>query len=116
MAEADTLLLTLPDQLGVDYNAHLTESILTHVGPPMGWRTMPTARRWPEEIRRLEAAYEGGCPHCCSRSPRPAAQFVDAVANGRPYVAQDLRMAFANPHPGPSTPLFRTRSGSVTTE
>ena len=29
--EADTLLLTVPNQLGVDYNAHLLESIVTHV-------------------------------------------------------------------------------------
>lgn len=36
--EADTLLLTVPNQLGVDYNAHVLESILTHVAPAMGWR------------------------------------------------------------------------------
>ncbi|HWO62391.1 MAG TPA: LLM class flavin-dependent oxidoreductase [Umezawaea sp.] len=35
---ADTLLLTIPNQLGVDYNAHLLESILTHVAPDLGWR------------------------------------------------------------------------------
>ncbi|MBB4909221.1 LLM class flavin-dependent oxidoreductase [Actinophytocola algeriensis] len=38
IAEADTLLLTVPNQLGVDYNAHLLESILTHVAPELGWR------------------------------------------------------------------------------
>jgi alkanesulfonate monooxygenase SsuD/methylene tetrahydromethanopterin reductase-like flavin-dependent oxidoreductase (luciferase family) len=38
IAEADTLLLTVPNQLGVDYNAHLLESILTHVAPALGWR------------------------------------------------------------------------------
>ncbi|MCB2792078.1 hypothetical protein KQ881_15995, partial [Listeria monocytogenes] len=31
IADADTLLLTVPNQLGVDYNAHVIESILTHV-------------------------------------------------------------------------------------
>ena len=36
--EADTLLLTIPNQLGVDYNAHVLESILTHVAPALGWR------------------------------------------------------------------------------
>ncbi len=36
--EADTLLLTVPNQLGVDYNAHVIESILTHVAPGLGWR------------------------------------------------------------------------------
>ena len=35
---ADTLLLTVPNQLGVDYNAHAIESILTHVAPELGWR------------------------------------------------------------------------------
>jgi hypothetical protein len=38
IAEADTLLLTIPNQLGVDYNVHLLESILTHVAPGLGWR------------------------------------------------------------------------------
>ncbi|MFC3073666.1 LLM class flavin-dependent oxidoreductase [Shinella pollutisoli] len=36
--EADTLLLTVPNQLGVDYNAHVIESILKHVAPALGWR------------------------------------------------------------------------------
>ncbi|MFE5567467.1 LLM class flavin-dependent oxidoreductase [Amycolatopsis japonica] len=35
---ADTLLLTIPNQLGVEYNAHVLESILTHVAPELGWR------------------------------------------------------------------------------
>lgn len=35
---ADTLLITVPTQLGVEYNAHLLESILTHVAPELGWR------------------------------------------------------------------------------
>ncbi|KAB7895839.1 LLM class flavin-dependent oxidoreductase [Rouxiella sp. S1S-2] len=38
IAEADTLLLTVPNQLGVDYNAHVIESILTHIAPALGWR------------------------------------------------------------------------------
>jgi alkanesulfonate monooxygenase SsuD/methylene tetrahydromethanopterin reductase-like flavin-dependent oxidoreductase (luciferase family) len=38
IAEADTLLLTMPNQLGVDYNAHLLENILTHIAPGLGWR------------------------------------------------------------------------------
>ncbi|MBB4504782.1 LLM class flavin-dependent oxidoreductase [Rhizobium leguminosarum] len=38
IAEADTLLLTVPNQLGVEYNAHVIEAILTHVAPAMGWR------------------------------------------------------------------------------
>ncbi len=35
---ADTLLLTVPNQLGVDYNAHVLDAILTHVAPALGWR------------------------------------------------------------------------------
>ena len=38
IAEADTLLLTVPNQLGVDYNAHVLEAVLTHVAPALGWR------------------------------------------------------------------------------
>ena len=38
IAAADTLLLTVPNQLGVDYNAHVVESVLTHVAPELGWR------------------------------------------------------------------------------
>ncbi|PKW18267.1 alkanesulfonate monooxygenase SsuD/methylene tetrahydromethanopterin reductase-like flavin-dependent oxidoreductase (luciferase family) [Saccharopolyspora spinosa] len=38
IAEADTLLLTVPNQLGVDYNSHVLDSILTHVAPALGWR------------------------------------------------------------------------------
>jgi alkanesulfonate monooxygenase SsuD/methylene tetrahydromethanopterin reductase-like flavin-dependent oxidoreductase (luciferase family) len=38
IAEADTLLLTVPNQLGVDYNAHVIEAVLTHVAPGLGWR------------------------------------------------------------------------------
>lgn len=39
IAEADTLLLTVPNQLGVDYNIHVLESILGHVAPALGWRS-----------------------------------------------------------------------------
>ena len=35
---ADTLMLTVPNQLGVDYNAHAMESILKYVAPDLGWR------------------------------------------------------------------------------
>ena len=38
VVEADTLLLTVPNQLGVDYNAHVIEAILKHVAPALGWR------------------------------------------------------------------------------
>jgi alkanesulfonate monooxygenase SsuD/methylene tetrahydromethanopterin reductase-like flavin-dependent oxidoreductase (luciferase family) len=35
---ADTLMLTVPNQLGVEYNAHAIESILKYVAPGLGWR------------------------------------------------------------------------------
>src|SRR5688572_21142791 len=38
IAAADTLLLTVPNQLGVEYNAHALESILKYVAPELGWR------------------------------------------------------------------------------
>jgi len=38
IAEADTVLLTVPNQLGVGYNVHVIESILKHVAPGLGWR------------------------------------------------------------------------------
>jgi alkanesulfonate monooxygenase SsuD/methylene tetrahydromethanopterin reductase-like flavin-dependent oxidoreductase (luciferase family) len=38
IAAADTMLLTVPNTLGVDYNAHVIESILEYVAPQLGWR------------------------------------------------------------------------------
>jgi alkanesulfonate monooxygenase SsuD/methylene tetrahydromethanopterin reductase-like flavin-dependent oxidoreductase (luciferase family) len=38
IAEADTLLLTVPNQLGVAYNAHVIESVVKLIAPVLGWR------------------------------------------------------------------------------
>jgi alkanesulfonate monooxygenase SsuD/methylene tetrahydromethanopterin reductase-like flavin-dependent oxidoreductase (luciferase family) len=38
VAAADTLLLAVPNQLGVDYCAHVIEGVLKHVAPALGWR------------------------------------------------------------------------------
>src|SRR5690554_43254 len=38
LQEADTLLLTIPNTLGVDYNVHVLSAILEHVAPGLGWR------------------------------------------------------------------------------
>jgi hypothetical protein len=38
IAESDTLLLTIPNQLGVAYCAHVIEAILKQVAPALGWR------------------------------------------------------------------------------
>lgn len=36
--EADTVLLTIPNTLGVEYNVHVLSSILEHIAPALGWR------------------------------------------------------------------------------
>lgn len=36
--EADTLLVTVPNQLGVDYNARLLATIAEHIAPAIGWQ------------------------------------------------------------------------------
>ena len=38
ITEADTILLTIPNQLGVGYNVHVMEAILANVAPGLGWR------------------------------------------------------------------------------
>jgi alkanesulfonate monooxygenase SsuD/methylene tetrahydromethanopterin reductase-like flavin-dependent oxidoreductase (luciferase family) len=38
IAEADTILLTIPNQLGVAYNVHILGAILANVAPGLGWR------------------------------------------------------------------------------
>ena len=43
---ADTLLLTVPSQLGVDYNAAMLQTIARHIAPAVGW----APRRVPETI------------------------------------------------------------------
>ncbi|HEY4280819.1 MAG TPA: LLM class flavin-dependent oxidoreductase [Conexibacter sp.] len=40
--EADTILLTVPNQLGVEYNATMLDTIARHIAPAIGWR--PAAR------------------------------------------------------------------------
>nr|WP_279671372.1 LLM class flavin-dependent oxidoreductase [Flexivirga meconopsidis] len=34
---ADTLMLTIPNQLGVDYNLHVLQAFAEHVAPELGW-------------------------------------------------------------------------------
>jgi alkanesulfonate monooxygenase SsuD/methylene tetrahydromethanopterin reductase-like flavin-dependent oxidoreductase (luciferase family) len=40
---ADTVLLTVPNMLGVDYNVHLLETIVREIAPAIGW--VPAERR-----------------------------------------------------------------------
>jgi alkanesulfonate monooxygenase SsuD/methylene tetrahydromethanopterin reductase-like flavin-dependent oxidoreductase (luciferase family) len=35
---ADTLMLTVPNQLGVDYNLHVLQTFAEHVAPALGWK------------------------------------------------------------------------------
>jgi hypothetical protein len=35
---ADTLLLTVPNQLGVDFNTKLLGNIARHIAPAIGWQ------------------------------------------------------------------------------
>lgn len=37
VAEADTLMLTIPNQLGVEANVRLLKNFATHVTPALGW-------------------------------------------------------------------------------
>lgn len=37
MQEADTLLLTVPNQLGVEYNARLLQTVADSIAPALGW-------------------------------------------------------------------------------
>ncbi|WP_344754910.1 LLM class flavin-dependent oxidoreductase [Leifsonella bigeumensis] len=36
--EADTVLVTVPNQLGVAYNTHLLRTIAEHIAPALGWK------------------------------------------------------------------------------
>ena len=40
---ADTLLVTLPNQLGVEYNAHMLETIVREIAPALSRRPAPVA-------------------------------------------------------------------------
>lgn len=39
---ADTLMLTVPNQLGVDYNAKLLRNVIEHIAPTIGWERKTT--------------------------------------------------------------------------
>ncbi len=40
---ADTLLLTVPNQLGVEFNARLLQTVADHIAPAIGWQPATTA-------------------------------------------------------------------------
>ena len=77
IAEADTLLLTIPNQLGVAYNAHVMEAILTTVAPALGWRQI-VAHRTPRNRRCSDPNTEwlrGSLALDTKASSRPAQRF-----------------------------------------
>jgi alkanesulfonate monooxygenase SsuD/methylene tetrahydromethanopterin reductase-like flavin-dependent oxidoreductase (luciferase family) len=39
---ADTVLFTVPNQLGVAYNARILDTIVRHIAPALGWEPAPT--------------------------------------------------------------------------
>jgi alkanesulfonate monooxygenase SsuD/methylene tetrahydromethanopterin reductase-like flavin-dependent oxidoreductase (luciferase family) len=41
---ADTVLLTVPNQLGVDYNTNMLQTIAEHVAPAIGWEPADSGR------------------------------------------------------------------------
>ena len=47
VAAADTLLLTVPNQLGVAYNAHLLESFAKYIAPAIGGQSPRAPERAP---------------------------------------------------------------------
>ncbi|MCG7300145.1 LLM class flavin-dependent oxidoreductase [Brevibacterium ravenspurgense] len=38
LMDADSVMLAIPSQLGVDYNLHILEAFATHVAPELGWQ------------------------------------------------------------------------------
>ncbi len=44
ISAADTLMLTIPSQLGVDFNLRVVESFAKHVAPALGWAPTTTSR------------------------------------------------------------------------
>ena len=71
IAAADTLLLTVPNQLGVDYNAHAIESILSTSRRSSAGASPVTPRVWtvePGDVARLR--------------PRLGELLIDSVEHG----------------------------------
>lgn len=56
IALADTLMLTIPSQLGPDYNLHILESFAKHVAPALGWRPNFEGAVEGDRIGQSEAA------------------------------------------------------------
>ena len=77
IAAADTVLLTVPNQLGVEYNAHLIETVLRDVAPGTGLALIVAPRRTassvPNLVTLLLEIEEEGHQIAVKRSSRPSA-------------------------------------------
>jgi hypothetical protein len=73
---ADTLLLTVPNQLGVDHNAHLLETIARGTAPARGWgpKDESRARNRCATITRWRAAQQNVVRWVSWCSPRRCAR------------------------------------------
>ncbi|HEX4692311.1 MAG TPA: hypothetical protein VH276_16565, partial [Solirubrobacteraceae bacterium] len=63
--EADTVLLTIPNQLGVEYNVALLRTIAEQVAPAIGWAPRRPAAAWPRSApaaRRRRGSGSGSRP------------------------------------------------------
>src|SRR5699024_2194068 len=47
---ADTLMLTIPNQLGPEYNLHILESFAKHVAPALGWKPNTEGPVYGDEV------------------------------------------------------------------
>ncbi|SER86710.1 Flavin-dependent oxidoreductase, luciferase family (includes alkanesulfonate monooxygenase SsuD and methylene tetrahydromethanopterin reductase) [Propionibacterium cyclohexanicum] len=52
---ADTLMLTIPSQLGVDFNLRLVEGFAKYVAPALGWKPNWEGQVQPEGIRDVDS-------------------------------------------------------------
>ena len=110
IAEADTLLLTVPNQLGVDYNAHVIETILRHVAP-RDWagadvwrrgregRSSPGVVRWaaPSAVRAARDQRASPANDCCKTASRSSATRPAAGPSRRRRARRRTRAGCAMP-------------------
>ena len=85
VALADTLLVTVPNQLGVAYNAELLRNIATHVAPAIGWSRPPSSRLTCESLS-ARCPPSATCPRPRPRrsSASPARWRASSWRRGRP--------------------------------
>ena len=90
IAAADTLLLTVPNQLGVDYNAHVIETILKHVAPAARLALTRRSARRGEATLAEEEVLSGLREQICTRH------------DARPRARDRARYGLGRATPGPA--------------